>query len=283
MNFSFPQLRVPGSPIVKGGVLVLLIGVIYHGNAIISFVTELNDNVTTLFQAGQTVAAALTGTDKIKPNDITAKQVQALQQASDCSFNPEEWKDGSGTLVLDKEGVYRIKPNSISSTMQYYRSVSSESTVTFVLTPQTPLVNFAMVFHDFFEIVVGDGDVYGATLKANLGNPDKMQFPKGKGRLTLYGGIKTGTDVTVTVAQKPLADGSHEVFLRIRYTSSQGITKDVSEFYNFPIPSEFQGTEEPIRMSVGFVNTQSSQEIGARFKCFRISSAEVLENLSLQK
>lgn len=263
-NAMFSTTRV-----TTGFILSLFIGVYSTFNMWIGPLKNTISNVEFLSQTASGIAAWVDKPEKILPNDIEERQLEALTEAKGCRFNPDEWSEGTGHLTRE-EGTarYSMVPEVYTSTIQYERSVSSKSMTEFVFTPETQLIGAIIHFHDFFEVVVGDGDHYGVTFKANLGNENMDQVG---GRIILDGGIKIGNDIAVTISQKPLLRGDHEVTIRIEYTKKDGETGIKTEARHFQIPAEFKGTEEPIRVSLGFSNIGNKDVTSAYFKCFKIS------------
>lgn len=234
-------------------------------------VSDAVENVGFVSQMGSGAESWVNGNQKVKPNDIAERQIEAIQEQKACSFNPGDWEEGSGDLVNQSDtDEYSMAPGVYSSTIRYYESISSASTIEFDFTPETNLINTVILFHDLFEIDVGDGDDYGTTLKANLGGPDMLQIGD---RIIATGGIKVGTDVDVTIRQSPQPDNTYQVILSIMYTENNGNSNTVIAYKNFPIPSQLKDTSEPIRVSIGFsnVNVKNTQTTSAYFRCFRVS------------
>lgn len=216
--------------------------------------------------------------DKIKANDIIEKQIEQLQEARDCTFEHEKWSAGYGSLVRQGDtDLYVLPASANSSLIRYNESVSSDLTTKFTFTPETEIINVIILFHDLFEVVVGDGDQYGLTFKANLGNR-KMDLLSE--RIDLDGGIKIGADVSVKIVQIPLPRGDYEVVTSVTYTRPDGRENTEIRSDHFPIPSEFKETEKPIRVSIGVANTQGEIDILTRFKCFKPSAQDFTRDLS---
>lgn len=263
----FGKLKIVTSSVTT--VLLIFLGYVGYGNSAMSSIRSTVSNIDFVSQLGGGATGWVNGTQKIKPNDIAERQMAAILAPKECNFNHDDWDDGSGQLDYDeKTGLYSMPLGVYSSTIRYDRSVSSDSTTRFTFTPTTSLINTVILFHDLFEIVVGDGDRYGTTFKASTGSEKMEQIGE---RIITVGGMKVGNDVTVTITQAPLPRGDFEVLLSIEYTKDNGQQNKVSTYRYFPIPAKFKGTNEPIRVSVGFSNIKNKEETSAFFKCFKVS------------
>lgn len=235
-------------------------------------VPDVVNTSSSWFNAASVLMGVVQGDDKVQPNDIADQQSADQQETQKCRFVPSQWKEGSGQLIA-REGTtfYSMAPDVYTSTIRYERSIPSKATTKFVFTPESEIINTIILYHDFFELVVGDGDHYGVSLKANLGH-EQMEL---LGRMILSGGIKIGNDITVTIAHKPIARDNYEVVVSIDYMRKDGTPSIQSFSQEFPIPAPFKGTDVPIRASVGFANIQNNQnqEVTAYFKCFSTKTA----------
>lgn len=260
-----------GGPYASLGVLIWFFGFILIGTGILM---DLEARSVYLYEKAVSASVYLwsdpTSEVKVKPNDIQDEVVRAITEAGSCTFDPDNWEEGTGGLErLGTTTIYRMVPENFSSNIRYDRSIPSRSKTTFTFTPESKLIHTYILFHQLFEVVVGDGDSIGVTVKGNVG---AGAWPRLGERIKLPGGIKIGNDVTVEVTQTPLVNGQHEVLVSISYVRRDGSPDRVSEIRRFLTPSDFKSTDMPIRVSVGFLNTnlQNKEETRAVFKCFKV-------------
>lgn len=223
--------------------------------------------------------------NKVQPNDIQEMVTKDNIEIENCRFNPDEWTTGQGNLVIDDPELnkYVVTSDSKSSTQLYERSISSQSTIRFIFTPLTEeFINVIVLFHDFYEIVIGDGDRRSVTAKDV--NQNYLFTEQGDGKIVISNNLPVGKDVDVTITQKPLNSDTQRVLIDIKYFD--GIDKKhkrESGVFEIPIPDSFKNTDKSIRVSTGILNTQETIDTAAQFKCFKVSIIKKDETISYMK
>ncbi len=220
-----------------------------------------------------TISDITTYFKKIKPGDFSAQVSQNFEEAESCIFNDSEWIPVLGQLQKQEDGLYLLASTTQNSLLQYERSLSSGEEILFGFIPLSGASpNVVILVHDLFEIVVGDDGNRRVTVKVNLveGNPMSLISADNEDNnsFLLPEKIVIGREVNIKITQKPLPMNRHELILSITYDP---VKDPMVKSYHFPIPPEFKVSDEPIRVSIGMINTGNKEDILTRFKCFKIS------------
>jgi len=67
------------------------------------------------------------------------------------------------------------------------------------------------------------------------------------------------------------------------YSQKLQLEESITKKYNIPVPDKFQNTDEPLRVSIGILNTQNLIDTRTHFKCFKVSTISTNPTVSLIK
>lgn len=223
----------------------------------------------------------------VRPNDIGANVIKGVEGIENCIFKESEWETGFGVLERREDNLFVLASTTQrNGLLRYKKSVESDSEITFTFTPLSESsINVVITIHELYEIIIGDGDnIRRVTTKANLHEGSPMVLisanQEDAKNFFLPNSFVVGKEVTVRIIQKPLVNNEFELILTVfPEPGSEGITKN----YQFPIPTEFEGTEKPLRISVGVIKTQNTEDVLTRLRCFKVSSGEKLPIVTYSK
>jgi len=217
----------------------------------------------------------------IQSSNFTASAIQSIKQINDCRFDTQQWVSAQGLLTETKKNVFLVASTSVSSLIQYESSIFSDSEIDFIFTPLTEeFINVVLTLHNFYEVVIGDSDLRSITVR-DIENKS-MVLPK----IILGENLSIGKDVRLNIIQKPSPINSQawEIILTAYYYSEKLKSEtSITRKYNIPIPHKFKNTNDPLRVSVGIINTQDIIDTEAQFKCFKVSSVSSGVELTLLK
>lgn len=212
-------------------------------------------------------------------NSQQATLVLLSRDGNECKkIDLIEWETGQGELIIN-DNLWSIASMSSNGMLRYKESIqlSSEIKITFVPYSEKQ-INFILLVHDLYEIVIGDGGYQGVTLKASPGNNRQMRTIKNTEGYTRNifekGELNSGVDVTVVLNQKisRLEDDSYEINISILYRS--GIENEEDKLfatYDFPLPPKFNYEKENMKFSMGLLAANDNTDVSVEVLCFEAS------------
>jgi len=207
-------------------------------------------------------------------------QVAAVGGLSCQQFNPDEWEQEYGDLDFDGS-VWTVANGAGGGLIRHREKVPLNASIKLTMIPSSETqVNFFITTHDLYEMVVGDGDYRGITLKTAKGKGQPMTpmlTTDGEDRVIFP--MDSGGDVTIVLDQSisQLADGSYTLQLQLAKTSFLNENPSAPKIFatwNFPLPPQYKYEAEPVWFSLGLDAASDDSKVAAEIVCVEIKGAD---------
>lgn len=209
--------------------------------------------------------------------DPSIPETPSPPSENECKkFDLVEWQTGQGQLIQENN-IWSVAPGSRKGLLRYPKSISLSSEIEVVFMPHSEeQINFVLLVHDLYEVVVGDGGYQGTNLKIWDGQKWKIinnteDYPR---NIFEKGELSPGNVITIVLEQdiSRLEDNSYEVNISILYSPRiEGEDDKLFATYDFPLPPEFKYKEETARLSMGLLAANNGTKVSAEFLCFKVS------------